>query len=228
VPVVTTFTGSDVGYSRWQRAVSWCVARVTTPVFVTSLGAGRVGLRGADVVAAGVDVEHFAPVDRGEARVKLGLDPRIRTVLLPASRSRPVKRADLFDLVIERVRAAGVEVQAMSLENLDRASVAVHMNAADVVLLTSDSEGSPVVVKEALACGTPVVSVPVGDVADVVGGLPGCAVAPRDPDLLAEAIRAALTIQEEDRIRLRARGELYGRRRAAERMLEIFERVAGQ
>ena len=50
------------------------------------------------------------------------------------------------------------------------------MNAVDVTLLTSDWEGSPGAVRESLACQTPVVSVPVGDVPNVLSGLPGCAV----------------------------------------------------
>jgi len=50
VPVVTTFHGSDTGYVRWQRYISWVVARLTTPIFVTRDGADRLGIRGATVI----------------------------------------------------------------------------------------------------------------------------------------------------------------------------------
>jgi glycosyltransferase involved in cell wall biosynthesis len=66
------------------------------------------------------------------------------------------------------------------------------MNAVDVTLMTSHFEGSPVAIKESLARTTPVVSVPVGDLPELLDGLPGCAVVPRDPVLLANAVLQAL------------------------------------
>ena len=84
-------------------------------------------------------------------------------MLLPGARSNHVKRADLFDRVLELVADSVRDVRGVSLEGYSRHDVANVMNAVDVVLLTSDSEGSPVTVKEALASMTPVVSVPVSD-----------------------------------------------------------------
>ena len=59
------------------------------------------------------------------------------------------------------------------------------MNAADVLLLTSDAEGSPMVVKEAMACNVPVVSTAVGDVADVIGGTEGCYITQPGPGAMS-------------------------------------------
>jgi glycosyltransferase involved in cell wall biosynthesis len=53
-------------------------------------------------------------------------------------------------------------------------SVATYLSACDALLMTSSSEGSPTIVKEALASGLPVVSVPVGDVGTRVRGVPEC------------------------------------------------------
>jgi Glycosyl transferases group 1 len=96
-----------------------------------------------------------------------------------------VKRADLFDAVIERVRPEVGDVVGVSLEQTPRSKVPLFMNAADMTLMTSESEGSPVTIKESLACLTPVVSVRVGDVHELIGSLPGCTVADRDPEFLA-------------------------------------------
>ncbi|MCI0818026.1 MAG: glycosyltransferase, partial [Chloroflexi bacterium] len=70
--------------------------------------------------------------------------------------------------------------------------VPTYMNAADVLLLTSDAEGSPMVVKEAMACNVPVVSTAVGDVAEVIGGTEGCHITSQDPAEVVEKLKAAL------------------------------------
>jgi teichuronic acid biosynthesis glycosyltransferase TuaC len=66
------------------------------------------------------------------------------------------------------------------------------MSAADVLLLTSRSEGSPNVVKEAMASELPVVATPVGDVEERLRGVPGCYVRPPEPGPLADALAGAI------------------------------------
>ena len=67
------------------------------------------------------------------------------------------------------------------------------MNAANVLVLTSTHEGSPNVVKEALACNLPIVSTDVGDVRERVAGLDNCVVCEDDrPETVAAALEQAL------------------------------------
>jgi glycosyltransferase involved in cell wall biosynthesis len=66
--------------------------------------------------------------------------------------------------------------------------IPAYMNAADVLLITSDSEGSPTVVHEAMACGLPIVTVDVGDVPDRLTGCIPSAVVDRDPEALGRAV----------------------------------------
>ena len=67
-----------------------------------------------------------------------------------------------------------------------------YMNASNVLLLPSLAEGSPNVVKEAMACNLPVVATDVGDVAQVIGHTAGCSVCAPDADELAAALATAL------------------------------------
>jgi glycosyltransferase involved in cell wall biosynthesis len=222
-PAVTTFHGSDA-WVPWQRRVSWLVARRTQPIAVAPVVAVTLGLRDAPVIPCAVDLDLFVPVDPGAARRALGWPPDGPCVLFPAARGdrskASNKRVDVFDATVAALRRSVPDVFARSLDGLERAEVALAMGAADAVLLTSTREGAPVVVKEALACTTPVVSVAVGDVPGLVAGLPGCAIAPSDPQQLAQSVRGALGAGRDPLLRQSVRA--YGRVPIAERVLGVY------
>lgn len=226
-PVVTTFHGSDCnGSIPWQRRVSWMVARACTPVFVSSELARGLGCAQAAVIPAAVDLDAFRPVDREQARAALGWEHTEPVALLPGSRSHRAKGADLFDAAVTETRRLLPGLHAVSLEGLSRQEVALTMNAADVTVLTSVSEGSPVAVRESLACTTPVVTVPVGDAPMIVEGLPGCAVVPRDPMRIAQAIEAALEMGRSSA--LRERVAPFGRPVIAQRLHALYQSVVSR
>jgi glycosyltransferase involved in cell wall biosynthesis len=225
VPAVVTFHGSDTGSPRvrWQGWFSWFVARLGTPIFVSRDGALRLGCPNAAVIPAGVDVDLFQPQPRAQARAALGWPEQGRYVLLPGARGNPAKGAPLFDAAVDEVRKRVPDLTPISLEGFSHEQVAKVMNAVDVTLVTSDFEGSPVAVKESLACTTPVVAVPVGDLPQLLSGLPGCAIVPRDPFALAEAIVRAFANGRDPMLRERA--ERLSRRRVAERTIALYQSV---
>ncbi len=226
VPVVTTFHGSDA-WVPWQRLVSRLVARRTQPIAVAPAVAVSLGARAAPVIPCAVDLDLFAPVDRGAARRMLGWPGDAACVLFPAARGdgskAANKRVDMFDATVAALRRTVPDTFAASLDGLSREQVALAMSAADAVVMTSLREGAPIVVKEALACATPVVSVAVGDVPAVVAGLPGCAIAEADPQRLAQAVQRALGTARD--LRLREAMRAYGRRPIAERVLGVYRDV---
>ncbi len=224
VPVVTTFHGSDTGFLPWQRHISWVVARRTRSIFVSRNSAKQLGCRSPIVIPAAVDTELFTPFDRREARRALGWAEEVQYVLFPGARHNKVKRVDLFDAAIEEVGRQARDVVPVHLEGYSRADVAVILNAVDVTLMTSDAEGSPLVVRESLAVETPVVSVPVGDVTEVITGLRGCSIAPRDASALATCVIEALEAPRDSSLRRRALR--YSRRRTAERVALVLDSAA--
>jgi glycosyltransferase involved in cell wall biosynthesis len=224
VPIVTTFHGSDFnGFVPWQARVSWLVARRTTPIFVSSEAKRRLDVLSAPIIPAAVDTDRFVPHDRARAREQLGWDPAAHYVLFPGSRTTARKNPALFDAAVAVARESLPGLRAVSLEDLAREEVALVMNAVDVMLMTSHAEGSPVAVKEALACATPVVSVPVGDVPEILAGLPSCEIVSRHPRPLAEAALAALGVERDSR--LRSRALCFSRPRMALRIATVYNEI---
>jgi teichuronic acid biosynthesis glycosyltransferase TuaC len=225
-PLVTTFHGSDYSGPRWQRLVSMAVARRSRCVVVSEQGRRLLRAPDADVIPMGVDTQLFAPCDRSEARQALGWDPHASYALLAGSRQNRIKRADLFDAAVDVARVTTPHLRGLALEGFDRKGVVMALNAADVLVVASDHEGSPLTVREALACSTPVVSVDAGDVPSTIAGLPGCAVVERSPAALAGGIGRALATGRDDDLRRRA--ELSSRPAIAGRIENLYTRVVAR
>ena len=120
-------------------------------------------------------------------------------ILFPSARSRVVKDFPLFEKTCELLRQQyKLDVKEYYLENLSRNQVAELFNQMDVLLMTSISEGSPQVVKEAMACNLPVVSTNVGDVSVLLDGVKDSYVAKsRNEKELAELVFKSLKENKE-------------------------------
>lgn len=106
----------------------------------------------------------------------------------PGDPNRFEKNYPLFEKIISILKNKGLDVDVCVFNNMRREEVRDSLNEIDLLLLTSLSEGSPQIIKEALACNTPVVSVPVGDVKQVMSGVKNCQVcSAHNADELVEA-----------------------------------------
>jgi glycosyltransferase involved in cell wall biosynthesis len=113
-------------------------------------------------------------------------------VLFVGNERRPEKRLDLASRVMDLVQQT-MPASLLVADGVAHEEMPHYMNAADALLLTSRAEGSPAVVREALACNLPVVSTDVGDVRRWIEGVEGCCVcATGAPGELASALSAVL------------------------------------
>ena len=219
VPVVTTYHGSDIHSGGRTLFFSKLAIKMSAyNIFVSNMLMKQSGYKGKKkcVIPCGVDINTFQPIDRQDAKNRLGWNKNEKHVLFSGSFNNPVKNSPLAKAATSLVEG----VQLMELRGYTREQVNLAMNAADCLLLTSHREGSPQVIKEAMCCGTPIVTVRVGDVEEVIEGVEGCYVTSYDATELAECLRKALVFL----------GKTNGRKCIIDRGLfseNIAERVKG-
>lgn len=221
-PVIVTFHGSDLLgenlsglrrklISRYGVCCSRKAARRAQGVVVVAghllkaLGK-RINLDKVRVIPCGIDLDRFKPLDRQWCREQLGWQPEIFHVVFATSAGDPVKRPELAQAAVRHLNESRGSIQFHVLSGIPNSEVPLWLNASDVLLLTSKHEGSPTIVKEALGCGLPIVSVPVGDIAERIGNIPGCHLAEPEPRELA----CKLNLVFEHRQRLDCRDKLEG------------------
>jgi glycosyltransferase involved in cell wall biosynthesis len=153
----------------------------------------RAARRDNVVIPDGVDRERFRPGDRAAARAELGWPPAAKIALFIGRREAVEKRLSLAQEVAALVRSRTPGFELKVIEGIDPSRMPLCYVAADCLLHTSVSEGSPNVVKEALACDLPVVATPSGDVRELLRGVEHCAVCEPEPIALANSLLRALS-----------------------------------
>lgn len=237
LPLVVTFRGSDllgiVGdrtgrhtvLGRILQRASRFVARHADAVILVSDHMRQAVRTKAPVhvVPSGLDLDLFRPLPRDVARRQLGMEPGERLILFVGRTHQARKRYTLAQQAVEHLseRLAAKLVVGWGVPH---EKVPVYMNACDALVVTSMQEGSPNVVKEALACDLPVVSVDVGDVRERLDGIEGCEVtADEQPETIAAALERVL--RRGTRIDGRAAIQHLDERVLTERVIEIYRSV---
>lgn len=201
VPVVVSFMGCDVygdvtADGKRTARLNIILAKLLQP-FVRAIIVKSKGLaqyvymkKKCRIIPNGVDFNRFKPMDKQECRTRLKLSPEEKIILFLADPADPRKNIRLAKEAVDIVNDPGITL--FTPYPVDPADVPLYLNAADVVVLTSFLEGSPNVVKEAMACNRPVVATNVGDVEEVLAHTEGCFITAFDPRDAAEKIKAAL------------------------------------
>jgi glycosyltransferase involved in cell wall biosynthesis len=200
-PLVVTFHGSDLMGGRLtdkgreslmgyvEMALGWTLARVVPNIIVvSSTMLARTPVGRTQVIAAGIDLTRFRPSDRNEARRALDISDDHPIVLFVANRELANKQYNLASHAVDIARCSIPDLELVTVSGRPHGELPNWMNAANALVLTSKVEGSPMVVKEALACNLPVVSVHVGDVAERLEGVSGCRLVDRSPESIATGL----------------------------------------
>lgn len=190
IPVVITFHGSDANIFKVQL-LSKIAARLSKfNIFVSEKIQKKIRVNSqSSIVPCGINLGIFKPMDRKIAREKLNMDPEKKYILFPSDFGNTVKNSPLAFSAINKLQ---MDCELIELKNRSREEVNLLLNACNLLLLTSTSEGSPQVIKEAMACNCPIVATDVGDISDVIINTDGCYLTSFDPDDVADKINLAI------------------------------------
>lgn len=190
VPVVCTLHGSDLNVKK-SRKYSLLARFLSKATIIVSNNMLR-DLKKSDrdyIIPCGVNFDTFIPLNKIECRKKLGWDINKIYILFSSHFNNHIKN---FKLAQQALSLINVDYEIIELKNKSREEVNILLNAVDFLLLTSFSEGSPQIIKEAMACNCPIVATDVGDIKEIIDNTEGCYITTFDPIDVSEKINKAV------------------------------------
>lgn len=240
LPLVVTFRGSDLlgtvsdrtrrhlKVSALHRFLSRLVATNADAVIVVAehMKAQLHASIEAHVIPSGIDMQLFRQTDKQIALTRLGLPHDERLILFVGRPTNARKRAYLAERALKLLNQS-TPAKLVVAWRVTHTDIPLYMSACDALVFTSMQEGSPNVVKEALACNLPVVSVRVGDVASRLEGIAGCELCDDDkPETIAAALKRVL--KRGGRIHGREAVKALDENVTTERVLNIYKSVLAE
>lgn len=239
IPVVVSLCGDDIlgtvgpwpvaAVRSWlNRTASIKACKMADGIVVKSENLARaispfIDRAKVHLIPNGIDTDRFRPIDREVCVRLLGWAVDSFHIVFPLNGDPTVKRLRLAEQSAQLARGLGIPVEFHPIQGVPHEKVPVWLNASDVLLLTSVHEGSPNIVKEALACDIPVVSVDVGDVAERIRGVEGCHIVP--PDSMSIALKLQAVAVRRLRIEGRPRVLHLSLPKVAERLRLLYNLV---
>jgi teichuronic acid biosynthesis glycosyltransferase TuaC len=231
LPLVVTYEGADL-----TGAFSWNGRPDRSNVFVVPAGqllarladaaivqsremADKIANTNVHIIPHEVDFETFQVTPREEARHVLGLDRDKKYLLFAADPRNGRKNFPLAKAAADLLAAEDPSVELLVVWREQQSTLARYMSACDALVFTSYSEGSPNVVKQALACNLPIVSTDVGDVREVIEGTDWCYLADFNAAEFATHLQAILEV------RPRTDGRIQAQRYAPEVIVGQVRRI---
>lgn len=225
IPVVTTYPGSDINDSnvRLFSIVSIYLSKYN--IFMGTRQMDKVKRylnKNSEILRYGIMADNFIPIEKSVAREKLGLNQKDKLVVFAGKFANKVKNAELAKRVVSLLD--GVKLMELT-GGYTKQEMCYLMNSVDVAIMTSHSEGSPQFIKEVMACGCPIVSVDVGDVAEVVDGVEGCYITDKNPQNIASALKKAISFEGKTKGRDRILKLGLTNEQVAEKLIKIYKQI---
>ena len=237
VPVASTYHGSDINVKSVRRFSKMAIRLSAWNIFVSKKNmalAGAVEGKKCSLIPCGINIP-LPWNDLQKQKVEqLTLNQWVETimpkgkkyVLFAGAFDNAVKDPERAKQTMNELTNEGINAELIELKGYTRDQVNALMYNCDAFLMTSRTEGSPQVIKEAMACGCPIVSLDVGDVAEWTRGVEGCfVVKSREPRDIAEALRKAIAFEGKTNGREKIVNAGLSNELVAKRIIEIYEDI---
>lgn len=224
---VASLMGSDIYNQFWiiRFFTKMFAKNVWKQTIVKSLKMNSI-VNNSIVIPNGVDLDLFKQMDKANSKSKVGFVQKYNIVFVAVSPDEKVKNLVLAKNAIALLNDTNIQLHLVN--NIESNMLSYYYSAADLLILTSISEGSPNVIKEAMACNCPIVSTDVGDVKKIIGDTEGCYICSYEPEDVANKIKLALAFSEKH-------GRTKGRNRIinlgldsesiAKKILKVYDEV---
>ena len=247
VPVVTTYHGSDINVPKILRLSKIAMRLSAWNIFVSKRNV-EIAFGCSDnntsrlknhstLLPCGINIpKPWSELQNQQVGqltlnqwVQEKLSADVKHVLFAGAFDNAVKDPELAKAVCTSLLASSPlasRLILLELKGYNRDQVTALMYNCDALLMTSKTEGSPQVIKEAMACGRPIVSVDVGDVAERTSGVEGCYLVPsREPAAIAEALQQAISFKGRTNGRERIIEMGLTNEQIAEHLITIYKKV---
>ena len=237
VPVASTYHGSDINVKSVRRFSKMAIRLSAWNIFVSKKNmalAGAVEGKKCSLIPCGINIP-LPWNDLQKQKVEqLTLNQWVETimpkgkkyVLFAGAFDNAVKDPERAKQTMNELTNEGINAELIELKGYTRDQVNALMYNCDAFLMTSRTEGSPQVIKEAMACGCPIVSLDVGDVAEWTRGVEGCfVVKSREPRDIAEALRKAIAFEGKTNGREKILAAGLTNEQVAKKIIVIYKKI---
>jgi glycosyltransferase involved in cell wall biosynthesis len=191
-PLIVSLMGSDAQINGWLKKVTLYFQKRNwdATILKSSDMQNKLNLNSYQILPNGVNTDRFCPMSKNEARNILNIGHNDKILVFIANPKREEKNFKLAEDTLTYIKTQNVKL--ITVNKVPNEKIPLYLNAADALVLTSQYEGSVNVVKEAMACNTPIVSTDVGDVKENISGLQNCFISNTRPKDFASKIDQVL------------------------------------
>jgi glycosyltransferase involved in cell wall biosynthesis len=226
-PVVVTYHGAEVlsHVPRWLEFLSRRGPQMFDRIIVVNHKEKELldNDPKVEVIPCGINFDEFYPIPVSEARALLDLPMDKPLVLWAGEYWQYEKRFELVEESMKVVQGRLPDAELVLVSGKPHSVIPTYMSACDVLVLTSRSEGSPMVIKEAMACNLPIVSTDVGDIAEVIEGVDGCYLVEPVAEDVADKLFKVL--ERRGRTRGREKIQYLGSGPVTRRVIEVYNEL---
>ena len=204
-PQVISFMGDDINgdfdingnltiRSYLHRPFAVIPAMFAKAVIVKSKGMmNNISHKKVYVIPNGVNFSTFYGYSKADARKELNLPQGKKYIIFPGDVNDTNKKFHLTKAASDILKNKfEIDHEILHMRTASQIELNKYFNAVDALVFTSKSEGSPNVIKEAMASNTPIVTVDVGDVKEVISNAKNCYIVKDTPEEIAEKLFAVL------------------------------------